>query len=222
MRKKTDPGPSEFRQAVNCQTRAVGDSHSTEGHAAVFNSETVIPDWTGQDAFREVVRPGAFRKTLTESDVFALWQHDTSQPIGRKSRNTLRLLEDHEGLACEIDLPCSALGGTVLEAVRRGDVGGMSIGFWVVRDSWTRPDDELPLREIQEIRLAEVSIVTFPAYESTSVQARGLDPKDVVARAEQRGLLHRPAASIVKPAGIEMLRLRQRQAVAKLKTAFFG
>ena len=220
MRKKTDPGPSEFRQAQHCRARAVGDSHLATGYASVFNQEAVIVGWDGRDEFREVVRPGAFTKTLAEGDPRALWQHDPSQPIGRMSRGTLRLAEDAEGLHTEIDLPVSALGGTVLAAIKRGDVDGMSIGFWVIRDRWTRPDDALPLREVLEIRLLEVSPVTFPAFDGTSIGARGLDPKDVVARAEQRGLLHRPAASIVKPVdGIAMFCMRQKQALARLNRA---
>lgn len=155
--------PAELRASESDGSRRL------EGYAAVFDSETVIAE-----LFREIVRPGAFRKTLQESDQVALWNHDTNYPLGRRSTGTLELEEDHHGLRARITLPETDWGRNAWESVQRGDVQGMSFGFDVIQDRWTRDRESLDLRELLEIRLWEVSPVTFPAYEATEVEARAI------------------------------------------------
>lgn len=143
------------------------------GHASVFNQETVIADWF--DEWREVVAPGAFRKTLKEADIRALWNHDPNIVLGRNKAGTLELSEDDIGLLTTIRPPDNEWGRPVLDAVRRGDVTGMSISFQVVRESVEWPDKdskELPKRTIKEAKLFDVGPVTFPAFEQTDISAR--------------------------------------------------
>ena len=125
-------------------------------------------------AFREVILEGSTTKTLEEFDQRALWSHDTSQVLGRRKNNTLRLEAREDGVHFELDLPNSPMGDNAFESIRRGDVEHMSFGFESVRDNRSdeRSDDGFPIREIVEMRLMEISPVAFPAYESTAVQTR--------------------------------------------------
>jgi len=153
------------------------------GHAAVFNEWTKISEpWFG-DLYEEQVAPGAFRKTIKEGDIRALWNHDPNIVLGRLKAGTLELKEDDAGLAATITPPDNEWGRPVLDAVRRGDVSGMSIAFQVVKESWTIPDKEkepgaLRKRVIREAKLFEVSPVTFPAYPQTDIGARSDDGEE--------------------------------------------
>lgn len=140
-----------------------------EGYAAVFDSEIDF------GPFREVIRKGAFRKTLRESDQVALWDHESRLVLGRRSENTLELTEDEHGLKASGVLdPEVGHQRDVYHMLRRGDIKGMSFGFNVTKEQWSTRDDGTELREIKEVRLYEVSPVTFPAYEATEVEARAI------------------------------------------------
>lgn len=152
-------------------------SMSLRGYAAVFNSlsEPIF------GMFRERIAPGAFKRSIADGDhdVYALWQHDSSFPLARKSKGTLRLAEDKRGLAVEIDLPATSYGRDAAEAVRSGLVDKMSFGFGVPEggDRLTdeRSEDGYPIRELTDVELYEVSPVTFPAYPDTQLSARSLE-----------------------------------------------
>lgn len=152
-------------------------SMSLRGYAAVFNSlsEPIF------GMFRERIAPGAFMRSIADGDhdVYALWQHDSSFPLARKSKGTLRLAEDKRGLAVEIDLPATSYGRDAAEAVRSGLVDKMSFGFGVPEggDRLTdeRSEDGFPIRELTDVELYEVSPVTFPAYPDTQLSARSLE-----------------------------------------------
>lgn len=140
------------------------------GYAAVFNSASEVLAERGR-VFRELILPGAFRRSLAERDVFALWNHgkDGRPPLGRTAAGTLRLSEDPKGLRFEMDLPDSA--GDVREAINRGDVYGMSFGMREEKDRWFQRDGGT-WREVSDLTLTEISIVIFPAYPATSVGFR--------------------------------------------------
>lgn len=142
-----------------------------EGYAAVFNSPSEpLP-------FREQIAPGAFIRSLkTRNEIKLLWNHETGSVLGSKRAGTLRLTEDERGLKVSADLPNTTAGRDAAELIRRGDVDSMSFGFTVPKggDKWSEDGSE---RTLTEIRLHEVSIVAFPAYEATagSTAVRGLD-----------------------------------------------
>lgn len=143
------------------------------GYAAVFGAETVIGEF-----FREVVEPGAFTAALARpDDVRALVNHDASLILGRNTAGTLRLSVDARGLRYELDLPDTTYARDLAASVARGDVSQSSFGFRVVEDSWERPSvsTELPLRRIRNVELFDVSPVTYPAYDTTSVSTRARD-----------------------------------------------
>ena len=91
-------------------------------------------------------------------------------PLARTRSGTLRLSEDERGLRVEADLdPTNPLAQTVLSALRRGDMNQMSFAFRTIRDSWSKDGRT---RELREVQLYDVSVVTFPAYESTIAEVR--------------------------------------------------
>jgi hypothetical protein len=147
------------------EARADGDGMRLAGYAAVFNDASVpLP-------FKESIAPGAFRKTLSETpDVRMLINHE-GLPVARTKNGTLKLEEDDRGLRFEADLADTQEGRDIYELVKRGDVDQMSFAFRVIRQKW---NDDRSRRVLTEVSLADgdVSVVTYPAYPTTTVEAR--------------------------------------------------
>ena len=136
------------------------------GYAATFNKEA-----TGLN-FREVIAPGAFTRTLqTGNPVFLLVNHDMGElPLAATQSGTLQLSEDRFGLRMEADLdPSNPRAAEVASALRRGDVNKMSFAFSVAEGGQIREEG---LRTLTDLDLYEVSVVTLPAYDSTTVGLR--------------------------------------------------
>ena len=149
------------------KTRAEEDEMIIEGYFAVYNTETEL--WPG--AFEEIA-PGAFDNTLS-NDIRALINHDTSLVLGRNKAGTLELKTDSRGLWGRIKInPNDTDAVNLYERVKRGDVDQCSFGFNIISEETDYRDDETVKWTIKEVDLHEVSIVTFPAYEETGVQAR--------------------------------------------------
>lgn len=151
------------------EVRAEGDAPLIRGHAAIFNVRS--EDLGG---FREQIMPGAFKRTIKNGDIRALYNHDPSFVLGRTKADTLRLAEDERGLAVEIAPPDTTWARDLLETMRRGDVDQMSFGFRVVKDKWEDEDDGTRLRTLLEVQAFDVSVVTFPAYPQTDAAVRAL------------------------------------------------
>ena len=165
------------------------------GHASVFDAPYDL--W----GFREQVARGAFKKSLKEGDVAALWNHDANVVLGRNKSGTLRLSEDDRGLHYEVDLPDTQAARDLYTLIKRGDVYQSSFAFEVIKDEWDQSDRESPLRTLREVRLYDVSPVTYPASPATDVDvvravrsladAMGLDPAnaesvpDLLARSQE-------------------------------------
>ena len=163
-----------------------------EGYAALFNS------WS-QDlgGFREQIAPGAFTKSLPADDVRALLNHDKNYVLGRNRSGTLVLTEDERGLRFEVSAPDTQWARDLAESVKRGDIDQCSFGFQAVRDDW-RTADGIDERTLIEVRLFDVSIVTYPAYLDTSANVRSC--AEVFAE-------HREAAPAGSPARIRLMRM---------------
>lgn len=168
-------------RTFSSEIRAVqgaGEKPMLVGLAVPFNRETVlIPSgamFEGSPEIRESIMPGAFAKSLRESEQWALWAHDTSFVLGRKGNGTLRLTETPEGLASEIDPPDTAtVRDMVIAPIERGDVKGMSFRFWALReDTETREDGNVIVFRVKEAGISEVSPTPMPAYSSTTISAR--------------------------------------------------
>lgn len=163
----------EFRFLPHAEVRLVGDEKKpvVSGYAAVFNTPADIAGM-----FREVVKPGAFARAIREKqDVRGLVDHDPSRIIGRTKSGTLRLSEDEKGLRYEIDAPDTTTGRDIVESIKRGDIDGSSFGFMAKSQTW-RKDGNMAVRELNDVDLFDVSPVTFPAYNSTSVNVRSMFP----------------------------------------------
>lgn len=137
----------------------VHDNGTFDGYLSTFNNI---------DSYGDVIRPGAFKKTIIENGSFpALWQHDTYEPIGK----FVELREDDYGLWVRGELNMETQRGREAYALlKQGALDGLSIGFSTLKDTW-----EGEVRHIQEVRLWEGSLVTFPANELakvTSVRSR--------------------------------------------------
>lgn len=139
------------------------------GYASVYGALSL--DLGGKT---ETVAPGAFDRALAENDIRALWSHDERAVLGRTKSNTLKLSSDDRGLWAEVLMPRSAIGEQVAESVRRGDVDGMSIAFYVRQDDWSYPGGKAR-RTLLDVDLIEVSFVTFPAYPDTSAMLRSYE-----------------------------------------------
>jgi HK97 family phage prohead protease len=135
------------------------------GYAAVFNEASVpLP-------FIEKIAPGAFRKTLSETpDVRLLVNHE-GLPMARTKNGTMRLSEDEKGLFFEAELANTQEARDLYTLVERGDVDQMSFAFRVIRQNWNKDRSERTLTEVS-LSDGDVSIVTYPAYTATSVEAR--------------------------------------------------
>jgi len=165
---------------VKFELRAVegGDGMTFTGYAAVFNSPSEpLP-------FIERIAPGAFKRSLkARNDIKLLWNHDTGSVLGSTRAGTLKLEEDNYGLRVTAVLPETTLGKDVRTLVQRGDVSAMSFGFSVPAngDSWNTEGTE---RTLRSVRIHEVSIVAFPAYQQTAGTAAVRSFDGVAKRAE--------------------------------------
>ena len=151
------------------------------GYAAVFNDNSVpLP-------FVERIAPGAFRKTLTETpDVRLLINHE-GLPLARTKNGTLTLREDERGLWMDAVIADTQEGRDLYTLVQRGDLDQMSFAFRVIRQKWNETRTE---RLLTELSLADgdVSVVTYPAYPTTSVEARAHLQNAMEALKEGRAL----------------------------------
>jgi len=148
-----------------------GEPTRIVGYAAVFDK--LSEDFGG---WREQIAPGAFAKTIKNDDIRALVDHDSGRIIGRNSAGTLTLSEDKEGLKVEILPPDTQVGRDIVTSIERGDVSGMSFGFRTITDNWRTVDEE-EIRTLEEVKLFDVSPVTFPAYPDTDVGVRSYEKR---------------------------------------------
>lgn len=172
------------------EVRAQPDGgHIVEGYAAKFNRLS-----QNLGGFVEQIAHGAFTKTAKEADVRALFNHDPNVVLGRTRSGTLRLSEDDTGLHYEIDMPNTSAARDLVESMRRGDISQSSFGFNTVDDEWGFTEQDFPLRTLREVKLFDVSPVTYPAYLDTEssvvrsavrrlAEVRAVDVDEVVAAA---------------------------------------
>ncbi|MEK3955378.1 HK97 family phage prohead protease [Psychrobacillus sp. FSL K6-1464] len=155
-----------------------------EGYFAVFNSETEL--WRGA---YEVISPTAFDDTLS-NDIRALINHDTASVLGRTKPGTLALRTDSRGLWGTVKInPDDPVAMALYSRVKRGDVDQCSFGFNVIEEETEWREDDTVKWTINKADLHEVSVVTFPAYQDTSIQARHAEFDEMQERKmEQRKL----------------------------------
>jgi uncharacterized protein len=151
------------------EVRAEGDGMTFTGYASVFNSPS--EDLGG---FIEYVAPGAFKRSLqSRNEVKLLWNHDSGEPLASLRGGTMQLVEDEIGLKVTAQLPNTSRGRDVAELLRTKVIDSMSFGFNVIKDTWSRDGQT---RTLESVRLFETSIVSFPAYSSTTATVRSATP----------------------------------------------
>ena len=166
-----------IRRNYDFQIRAEKDEkrgNITVGRPIVYGSKTDIGGM-----FAEIIEKGALKKTNLE-DVRFLVNHDQSKiPLARSRRNsknsTMQLSVDDEGMEInvELDVENNTVARNLYSAIERGDITGMSFMFGIDDERWEGLDTDYPTRHIISIStVVEVSAVTFPAYEATSISAR--------------------------------------------------
>ncbi len=159
----------EIRGGVAAEIRSEGDEVRVSGYAAVFNQVTDIGG-----VFREVIAPGAFDEAIGRDDVVFLINHD-GLPLARTRSGTLKLSQDSTGLRMETVLDANDPDvRAIVPKMKRGDLDKMSFAFWPEVQEWDESGDT-PVRTIRKASLYDVSIVTTPAYDGTSIGLRALD-----------------------------------------------
>jgi HK97 family phage prohead protease len=157
--------PEVRTNSVEFEVRAEGDGMTFTGYASVFNSPS--QDLGG---FIEYVAPGAFKRSLqSRNEVKLLWNHDAGEPLASLRGGSMQLVEDEVGLKVTATLPQTSRGKDVAELLRLKTIDSMSFGFNVIKDTWSRDGQT---RTLDSVRLFEVSIVSFPAYEATTATVR--------------------------------------------------
>ncbi|MBQ9234274.1 MAG: HK97 family phage prohead protease [Lachnospiraceae bacterium] len=167
--------PSTFK------VREDGEELSIESYFAVFNSNYEICD-----GMSESIAPGAFTDTIS-GDIRALINHDTTFVLGRTKAHTLELRQDEHGLWGRIAInPNDGDAMNLYERVKRRDVDQCSFGFDIVAEETDFRDDGSIHWTIKAVKLYEVSICTFPAYEETAAVARQNEVSEIKKRANQK------------------------------------
>lgn len=159
---------AELREATD------GKTLTFNGYASVTESPYEMEDFLG--TYAEVIRKGAFGKTLAEGADVPFKVNHAGITLARTKSGTMRLSEDDTGLYVEADLdPASPDVQSLRSAMERGDIDEMSFGFRVVRQEWSPGYDQ---RDITEVNLnkGDVSVVNYGANPATAgASLRGLN-----------------------------------------------
>jgi len=150
--------------------------------------------------FRETILPQAFVEAVATEDPIDFYaEHDDQKLLATTVNHSLTLRADDEGLYMEAQILDTNDGRDTYELIKSGVITSMSFGFIVLDDDWDmtggRFDDGVPLRTVKEIILKEVSAVRFPAYLSSSIEARGIQ--------ELKSLEHRGINSVSEVVNIK-------------------
>lgn len=184
--------------------------HIITGRPIVYNSRTDL------GYFDEVIESGAL-DSANLTDVRFLVNHDTSKiPLARSRRNnansTMKFSVDMLGLNLDwvkLDTENNSEARALYSAVQRGDITGMSFMFSVDDEEWTELESDHPTRHIKKIgSVVEVSAVTFPAYESTEIQARSKEALDNARSALEKA--RQRTATPVDTGALELLKEKTR------------
>jgi uncharacterized protein len=151
-----------------------------EGHPILYGMLTTLYS-DDEYELREIIMHGAAAEAMGAGEEVLLWNHDSSQPMARRSNGTLEASEDARGVFMRADVSKTVWGRNGYEAIRSSVVDAMSFGFYLSADgySWAREKRDgktVDTRTINKFsRIIDYSPVTYPAYKDTDVQARSKD-----------------------------------------------
>ncbi|WP_434797587.1 HK97 family phage prohead protease [Terrisporobacter vanillatitrophus] len=146
--------------------------------------------------FKEIIQKGAFTRALKKgNDIHFLAEHDENKILASTRNGSLTLKEDEKGLLMTADISDTSYGRDYHTLIKDGILRNMSFGFTVDKDKWNKEKDGTYTREVNDLTLFEVSVVTNPAYPQTTISARGLNvledveiPQDTEERAYISGV----------------------------------
>lgn len=168
---KSAAAPLDIEQkALTFEIKAVDDeTNIVEGYASTFGGEP--------DAYDDVIVKGAFSKTIQERGdrVKYLWQHDWNKPIGK----VIELREDEIGLYFKAKISETAKGKEAMQLMKDRVIDRVSIGYSTVKAEY---DSETGIRYLKEIRLFEISAVTFPANDRAIITSAKHAPEQKAGR----------------------------------------
>ena len=156
------------------QIRVAKDSVEISGYVNAIERKSK-PLWTRMGRFVERIRKGAFKRALERNDnVRILLNHNPERDLGGTKDGNLKLEEDNIGLHARAVIT----DPEVIEKARKGELVGWSFGFSDRDVDEKRDEDGYPMRDVNDLDLAEVSILDKtknPAYEGTLVSVRSDD-----------------------------------------------
>jgi HK97 family phage prohead protease len=172
----------EYRSFAEFRLSESEDGGSwVEGYAAVFESPTVLYEFDGVQ-YKETIERGAF-DAADVRDVILNYNH-TGKVVARTRNKTLQLAVDDRGLFVRARLDGTEEGRKLYEEIQGGYLDKMSFAFSIAEDQF---DKQSRTRKIQKIqRLYDVSVVSLPAYDDTSISARSYF--SAVAEEERKAL----------------------------------
>lgn len=203
-------GKQVERRSYNFEIRAIRDEQRGNiitGRPIVYNRRTDL-GW-----FDEIIEAGALDQAGL-ADVRFLVNHDTKMiPLARSRRNngnsTMQLSVDNMGLNIDyvqLDTENNSTSRALYSAVQRGDLSGMSFMFSIDGERWENLETDHPTRYITKIgSVYEVSAVTWPAYESTEINARSKEALDNARSALERA---RRQSGQAVDTGLELLKAK--------------
>lgn len=157
---------TQTRTVAAGTVRSADQPRTITGYAVRFNEQS---DNLG--GFVEVVDPRAF-DGIDMSELLLVYAHDYSNPLGRVSAGNLQVRVDGEGVWFNANLPDTTVARDVYTLIKDGVIRGMSFGFTVANDEWTKTSQGKHLRRILQVAdLFELTITAVPAYPTTSVTA---------------------------------------------------
>lgn len=156
-------------------TEETNDSLVVEGYVNETNKWS-LPMRSKKGPFVETILPGTFKKALKRNtDIHFLAEHDSKKILSSTRNNSLTLSEDEKGLKMKATISKTSYGKDYYQLIKDGILGNMSFGFRVLKDAWVKNSKGILERSISDLDLFEVSVVTNPAYPTSSISARGLD-----------------------------------------------
>lgn len=163
-----------MKETRNAELNAATDTNEAgtmtlTGTPIVFDTPTQIRTPDGE--YTEIIAAGAL-DSCDLSDSRLLWAHDAERVPLARTPKTMQFTVDSQGLHMVATLPDTEEARAVYQAVKRGDVSGMSFAFVVAPggDEWSADGTTRTITKIDKV--LEVSAVNFPAYPQTSIEAR--------------------------------------------------
>ncbi len=156
-------------RAAQLECRKLPDGTlQVSGYAIRFNEPSAM-----LDGFTEVCNPQMLTRTLKENpDILLLRDHDSSKLLARTKPGTLQLTVDGQGLRFVANMQPTDIAADTWQNLKAGNLDGCSFGFRCVEEDWSTTADGAPLRTLLDVDLWEISICSWPAYPTTSAEAR--------------------------------------------------